>query len=63
MKKRLVWIGGILLALLGFGLPPLQAAAAAAWLHGAAGDLAAAEIGQYGMTPSDLIARIPRLLP
>ena len=56
-------LAGILLALLGFGLPPLQAAAAAAWLHGAAGDLAAAEIGQYGMTPSDLIARIPRLLP
>lgn len=56
-------LAGILLALLGFGLPPLKAAAAAAWLHGAAGDLAAAEIGQYGMTPSDLIARIPELLP
>jgi len=56
-------LSGILLALLGFGLPLMDAAAAAAWLHGAAGDLAAAEIGQYGMTPTDLIERIPRLLP
>ena len=56
-------LAGILLALLGFGLPPLDAAAAAAWLHGAAGDRAAREIGQYGMTPSDLILRIPELLP
>ena len=27
-----------------------------------AGDLAAAEIGEYGMTPEDLLTRIPRLL-
>ena len=56
-------LAGVLLALLGYGLAPLDAASAAAWLHGAAGDLAAAEVGQYGMTPSDLITRIPRLLP
>lgn len=56
-------LAGILLALLGFGLPALDAAAAAAWIHGAAGDRAAAEIGQYGMTPSDLIQRIPQFLP
>lgn len=56
-------LAGILLALLGFSLSLLDAASAAAWIHGAAGDLAAEEIGQYGMTPSDLIERIPRLLP
>ena len=36
-----------------------DAPAAAVWLHGRAGDLAAEELGEYGMTPSDLIQRIP----
>lgn len=31
----------------------------AVWLHGRAGDLAAADKGEYGMTPSDLIEQIP----
>lgn len=56
-------LAGILLALLGQKLPPLEAAATAAWLHGAAGDLAARELGQYAMTPGDLLDRLPRLLP
>ncbi len=56
-------LAGILTALLGQGLPPLEAAAAAAWLHGSAGDLAARDLGQYGMAPMDLIDRLPRLLP
>lgn len=55
-------LAGILTALLGQKLPPVQAAAAAAWLHGAAGDLCARELGQYAMLPSDLIERLPRLL-
>ena len=42
---------------------PTEAAAAAAWLHGAAADLAARELGEYGMVPEDLLLRIPRLLP
>ena len=41
---------------------PLEAAAAGAWIHGAAGDLAAREIGEYGMIPEDIIERLPRLL-
>ena len=34
-------------------------AALAVWLHGRAGDLAAEDKGEYGMTPSDLIGQIP----
>ncbi len=55
-------LAGIIVSLLGQGLNPTQAAAAAAWLHGTAGDLCAREIGQYGMLPTDLIERLPRLL-
>ena len=38
-------LAGMITALLGQGLPPLQAAACGAWLHGAAGDLCAEELG------------------
>lgn len=55
-------LAGIITALLGQGLPPLEAAACGAWLHGAAGDICAAEIGQYGMLPSDMLHVLPRLL-
>lgn len=55
-------LAGIITALLGQGLPPLEAAAAGVWLHGAAGDICAGEIGQYGMLPTDMIKVLPRLL-
>lgn len=55
-------LAGIITALLGQGIPPLQAAACGAWLHGAAGDICATEIGQYGMLPSDMVQVLPRLL-
>ncbi len=55
-------LAGLLTSLLGQELPPLEAAAAAAWIHGAAGDAAAGEKGEYGLTPSDLIEALPRLL-
>ena len=55
-------LSGIILSLLGQGLQPLQAAAAGAWLHGAAGDLAAEKLGEYGMLPGDLVEELPRLL-
>ena len=55
-------LSGILVSLLGQGIAPLEAAACGAWLHGAAGDLCAGEIGQYGMLPSDMVEALPRLL-
>lgn len=55
-------LAGMITALLGFGLRPLQAAALGAWLHGRAGDLCAKALGEYAMLPSDLIQALPRLL-
>ena len=55
-------LSGIILSLLGQGLTPLQAAAAASWLHGAAGDRAAERLGEYGMLPGDLVEELPQLL-
>ena len=55
-------LAGVILSLLGQGVPPLEAAAAASWLHGAAGDLAAEKWGEYGMLPSDMVEELPQLL-
>ena len=55
-------LAGVITALLGAGLPPLEAAACGAWLHGAAGDRCAAELGQYGMLPTDMLSALPRLM-
>lgn len=55
-------LAGMIVSLLGQGLAPLEAAACAAWLHGAAGDRCAAKLGQYGMLPSDMLEELPRLM-
>lgn len=55
-------LSGIIAGLLGQGIAPLEAAACGAWLHGAAGDICAEEIGQYGMLPTDMLHVLPRLL-
>ena len=55
-------LAGMITALLGQGISPLQAAACGAWLHGAAGDICEKEIGQYGMLPTDMLSVLPRLL-
>ena len=55
-------LAGMILSLLGQGLAPAEAATAAVWLHGRAGDLAAADKGEYGMLPSDLVEEIPRAI-
>lgn len=55
-------LAGMITALLGQKIPPLEAAACAAWLHGAAGDICAKKLGQYGMLPTDMLQVLPRLL-
>lgn len=55
-------LAGIIVSLIGQGIPCLQATACAAYLAGAAGDICAREIGQYGMLPSDVLEVLPRLL-
>lgn len=55
-------LAGMIVGLLGQGMPPLEAAACAAWLHGAAGDLCAKELGQRAMLPTDMLKALPRLL-
>lgn len=54
-------LSGVIVSLLAQGISPLEAAAAGAWLHGAAGDLCAARFGEYGMLPEDMIEALARL--
>lgn len=58
MGDALAGIAGTFLAQ---GLSPHLAGILAAYIHGAAGDLAALEIGSIGFTTQDLIARIPKV--
>lgn len=55
-------LAGIIVSLLAQGLSPLEAAAAGAWIHGAAGDLCSQQLGQYGMLPTDMLRLLPRLM-
>lgn len=55
-------LAGIIVSLIGQGIKPLEAAACGTWLHGAAGDICAKEIGQYGMLPTDMLHVLPRLM-
>ena len=55
-------LAGMMASLLAQGLSPEAAAVCAVYLHGAAGDLAARESSQRGVTPSDMVSILPRLL-
>ena len=55
-------LAGMIAGLVGQGIDPLLATAVGAWIHGAAGDICAKEIGQYGMLPTDMLEVIPRLI-
>ena len=49
---------GVVAALLAQGMEPFDAARLAAWVHGAAGDAAAADLGQVSLTARDLLERL-----
>jgi ADP-dependent NAD(P)H-hydrate dehydratase len=53
---------GLTTAVLGQGLPPLDAARLAVHIHGRAGDLAAETLGQVGMIARDLLDYLPAAL-
>jgi NAD(P)H-hydrate epimerase len=50
---------GLIAALLGQGLEPFAAAQLGVYLHGLAGDLAKAELGEASMIASDLLTYLP----
>ncbi len=50
---------GVIAALIGLGMSGFDAAALGAWIHGRAGDLGAAALGQTSLTATDLIDYLP----
>ena len=52
-------LAGMCASLLAQGQAPLDCAAAAVYLHGLAGDLAAKRLGKISMLPTDIIDEIP----
>ena len=55
-------LSGILTCLLGQGMEPVQAAAAAVYLHGAAGDVCQRALGRRSMLPTDMIGALSEIL-
>ncbi len=53
-------LAGLAAAWLAQGLPDWQAAALAVYLHGLAGDLAAAALSPYALTATDIIRFLPQ---
>ena len=51
---------GAIVALLGQGLSPFEAAVLGAWVHGRAGDRASAALGEIGMTAADIVEQLPQ---
>lgn len=55
-------LAGIIVSLLGQGIQPDVAAYTGVWLHGAAGDLAAKNFGEYSATPTDLLKSLKTVI-
>ncbi len=55
-------LAGLICAFCAQGLDGFDAATAAVYLHGLAGDLAAERFGEMGMTPSDMLTLLPEAL-
>lgn len=54
-------LAGVVASLLAQGVPPFEAAAAGAYLHGLAGDLAAKRLTRRAMLPTDLVETLPEV--
>ena len=52
-------LGGLLAGLLAQKIPPFEAACAAVWLHGTAGDLAALRMTQAALRAGDIVLALP----
>ena len=52
---------GLVAGLLAQGMDPFKAATLAVWVHGRAADLAKKEIGPFGLTPTEMAERLPRV--
>ncbi|MBE7030207.1 MAG: NAD(P)H-hydrate dehydratase [Ruminococcaceae bacterium] len=52
-------LAGVILSLLGQGCTPFDAAVLGVYLHSLAGDMAALDKGEYGLTPTDLVGQLP----
>ena len=50
---------GVIASLMAQGADALRAAAVGVWLHGRAGDLAERELTAYGVTPEDVVGKLP----
>ena len=55
-------LAGVIAALAAQGSDGTAAALTGVWLHGTAADWARAELGEYGMLPTDVIRYLPRVL-
>jgi len=55
-------LAGMITALLAQKFPVVHAVAAAVYIHGLAGDMCAADYGEYCVTASDIIAMLPRAM-
>ena len=55
-------LAGMIAALVGQGFPVDQGVPMAVCLHGEAGDWCSDALGEYGMTPADLLERLPQVL-
>jgi len=53
-------LAGMIAALIGQGVPARDAVVAAVYIHGFAGDLCAAELGEYSVAAGDIVAMLPR---
>lgn len=53
---------GIIASFVGQGLSPADATICGVYIHGLSGDLAAEEIGEYGLTASDIVSYVPKAM-